>query len=279
MNVKDYIESGSLELYASGALNEEERKEAEAMIAQYPEVKAELEAIEKALEDYAFAHAVNTPPAVLTNILTKIKAEAPVVNPGKVINMKPSQSSQNNWVRYLAYAASILLFISVATNVYYYNSFKKAEDQLAELEDANTFLTERVDVVRAQNLAMESEINVMKNPAAIAITMKGQVISPNSTSVVFWDKSSGNVYLSALNLPIPEAGKQYQLWALKDGKPIDAGVFDINGKLQKMNNIEGADAFAVTLEPAGGSVGPTICLLYTSPSPRDRTRSRMPSSA
>ena len=48
MNVKDYIESGSLELYASGALNEEERKEAEAMIAQYPEVKAELEAIEKA---------------------------------------------------------------------------------------------------------------------------------------------------------------------------------------------------------------------------------------
>ncbi|MBP9795917.1 MAG: anti-sigma factor [Chitinophagales bacterium] len=262
MNVKDYIESGSLELYASGALNEDERKEAEAMIAQYPEVKAELEAIEKALEDYAFAHAVNTPPAVLTNILTKIKAEAPVVNPGKVINMKPSQSSQNNWVRYLAYAASILLFISVATNVYYYNSFKKAEDQLAELEDANTFLTERVDVVRAQNLAMESEINVMKNPAAIAITMKGQVISPNSTSVVFWDKSSGNVYLSALNLPIPEAGKQYQLWALKDGKPIDAGVFDINGKLQKMNNIEGADAFAVTLEPAGGSVGPTMDQLY-----------------
>ena len=27
------------------------------------------------------------------------------------------------------------------------------------------------------------------------------------------------------------------------------------------------------------SIGDTICLLYTSPSPRDRTRSRMPSSA
>lgn len=262
MNVKEYIESGSLELYASGALNEEERKEAEAMIAQYPEVKAELEAIEKALEDYAFAHAVDAPPVVLTNILTKINAENPVVNPGKVINMKPAQSSQNNWVRYLAYAASILLFISIATNVYYYNSFKHAEDQLAELEEANTFLTERVDVVRADYQAMEIEINIMKNPAAIAITMKGQVISPNSTSVVFWDKSSGNVYLSAINLPTPEPGKQYQLWALKDGKPIDAGVFDINGKLQRMNNIEGADAFAVTLEPKGGSPGPTMEQLY-----------------
>jgi len=262
LNVKEYIESGSLELYASGALNEEERKEAEAMIAQYPEVKAELEAIEKALEDYAFADAVDAPLGVLTNIMTKINAENPVVNPGKVISVKPAQSSQNNWVRYLAYAASILLFISIATNVYYYNSFKQASYRLAELEDANTFLTDKMDVVRAEYQAMETELNVVKNPAAIAITMKGQVISPGSTSVVFWDKSSGNVYLSAINLPAPEAGKQYQLWALKGGKPIDAGVFDINGKLQKMNNIAGADAFAVTLEPNGGSIGPTMEQLY-----------------
>ena len=34
------------------------------------------------------------------------------------------------------------------------------------------------------------------------------------------------------------------------------------------------------LSPAAGGAGIThICLLYTSPSPRDRTRSRMPSSA
>ena len=29
----------------------------------------------------------------------------------------------------------------------------------------------------------------------------------------------------------------------------------------------------------GFFISPTVCLLYTSPSPRDRTRSRMPSSA
>ena len=32
-------------------------------------------------------------------------------------------------------------------------------------------------------------------------------------------------------------------------------------------------------EAAQGQIDPLICLLYTSPSPRDRTRSRMPSSA
>ena len=37
----------------------------------------------------------------------------------------------------------------------------------------------------------------------------------------------------------------------------------------------------VSLEPCchTGKTGPCTCLLYTSPSPRDRTRSRMPSSA
>ena len=46
------------------------------------------------------------------------------------------------------------------------------------------------------------------------------------------------------------------------------------------------EASTVTLEPGlwslnnfGQVLVATICLLYTSPSPRDRTRSRMPSSA
>ena len=49
----------------------------------------------------------------------------------------------------------------------------------------------------------------------------------------------------------------------------------------------GTDAFPVTVEHAFGETTieskperiATVCLLYTSPSPRDRTRSRMPSSA
>ena len=40
-----------------------------------------------------------------------------------------------------------------------------------------------------------------------------------------------------------------------------------------------AAASALALWGTGGSDIPFSCLLYTSPSPRDRTRSRMPSSA
>ena len=43
--------------------------------------------------------------------------------------------------------------------------------------------------------------------------------------------------------------------------------------------IQGAFKKLVTGSSVGLALIYTICLLYTSPSPRDRTRSRMPSSA
>ena len=61
------------------------------------------------------------------------------------------------------------------------------------------------------------------------------------------------------------ADKQYQLWALKDGQPIDMGVFDPvtpEDGLLEMGRVPGADAFAVTLEPRGGSANPTLEEMY-----------------
>ena len=50
------------------------------------------------------------------------------------------------------------------------------------------------------------------------------------------------------------------------GKPTESEIAD-------------AAAWAQQVNPALGSIDEATCLLYTSPSPRDRTRSRMPSSA
>ena len=55
---------------------------------------------------------------------------------------------------------------------------------------------------------------------------------------------------------------------MKPGAVIEAEVVDING-----------DYVIVNAGLKSESEIPASCLLYTSPSPRDRTRSRMPSSA
>ena len=67
------------------------------------------------------------------------------------------------------------------------------------------------------------------------------------------------------------------------GVAADAGVrtyADLRGK--RVPYVRGAPAINVPTEAflaCGGLTWDDVCLLYTSPSPRDRTRSRMPSSA
>ena len=58
-----------------------------------------------------------------------------------------------------------------------------------------------------------------------------------------------------------------RLWRVELERPISGGV----GYFDKQLFLGGADGTVFSLSAA--------CLLYTSPSPRDRTRSRMPSSA
>ena len=63
-----------------------------------------------------------------------------------------------------------------------------------------------------------------------------------------------------MELPKTDKTHEYQLWALVDGKPVSLGVFGENAKeaVQQMETIEKAQAFAVTIEPIGGSVNPTM---------------------
>ena len=53
-------------------------------------------------------------------------------------------------------------------------------------------------------------------------------------------------------MPAPPSDKQYQLWALLDGKPIDLGMLNFDAKQKKllvrMKNAQNAQAFAITLE-------------------------------
>ena len=91
--------------------------------------------------------------------------------------------------------------------------------------------------------------------------MNGTDNSPDSKATVYWNKSTEDVYLSIKNLKELSKDQQYQLWAIIDGKPVDAGVFDPTNSsmLVQMKNINpNAAAFAVTIEPKGGSENPTL---------------------
>ena len=66
------------------------------------------------------------------------------------------------------------------------------------------------------------------------------------------------MYANIDNLPALPSDKQYQLWALKGGVPIDLGVMDDSTLLQFQKSTRLAEAFAITIEKAGGSPTPTM---------------------
>ena len=68
-----------------------------------------------------------------------------------------------------------------------------------------------------------------------------------------------------------DSPRREELYNFFDAEGYNLGEFD-NFFLSPSQDM-------VSESAAGGSEQPTVCLLYTSPSPRDRTRSRMPSSA
>jgi len=75
---------------------------------------------------------------------------------------------------------------------------------------------------------------------------------------VIWNTKTHEVFVAGVSLPAPPSGKQYQLWAIVDGKPVDAGVMhEIKNVAQKMKTFDRADAFAISIEKEGGNPTPT----------------------
>jgi anti-sigma-K factor RskA len=115
-------------------------------------------------------------------------------------------------------------------------------------------------------LEAEKTIDMMKDPAMYIVKMPAVANSPDpkSATTVYWDTRTKDVYLAINNLPKPEENQQYQLWAMVDGKPVDAGIIEMKdgSGMIKMKNIPTAEAFAITLEKKGGSSAPSLDKLY-----------------
>ncbi len=264
MNIQEYIASGVLESYVLGLANEEEVAKIEQMQVQYPEIKVELRGIEDALESYAFANA-QAPPAHLQNqIWEKISAESGV-KMTKVIDFDSGQEIDENvqqaskitgfFGSYLRVAASVALLGSLLANIYLGNRWKESKDNLSLAINENIELQKTSKA--QEGMMMPSEVNLMMNPTTKMSKLVGQKGSENSTLVLAWDTKTNRVYVIRGNLPAAPAGKQYQLWAIVDDKPVDAGMFDIKNNVQEMKVVPPAKAFAVTLENKGGSPAPT----------------------
>lgn len=85
---KEFIKSGILEQYVLGCISSTESTEVELMAATYPEIKMEIEAIEKSMEAYAMEHAVKPNPIIKPFLLATIDYSQRMQN-GELFSVPP----------------------------------------------------------------------------------------------------------------------------------------------------------------------------------------------
>lgn len=272
MNIQEYISSGIVESYVLGLADHEERAEFERMCAAHAEVKKARELFELALEEQAMTNAITPAKNIKSKIFAEIEIEREMISttandqmlsvPAEAPTRPVAKVVSVGWQRYIAAASIALLLISTALNFYFFNQYKSYSNRYEALLAQQADLAKNNDVLRTRLDTYENTLAMLRDPDMAVIKMPGTNVptSPDSNSVatVYWNTRSKDVYLMVNNLPQPPSDQQYQLWAIVDGHPIDAGVFDLQNtaELLRMKNMPRAQVFAVTLEKRGGSTTP-----------------------
>lgn len=265
MNIKEYIQSGIIESYVLGLAEEAERAELEQLRMQYPEIGEAIQAFEQELEDAAMRNAVAVDPDVKAGLFTQLNLKQneeglTITEDPKIIHL--DRDGKTPFVKYLAAASVILFVISAGFNIYTYSKYKSLEAENRQLALQRNELYANKNTIQTRLDELDKNMQLITGPDMIKVALSGVAGKESNQAVVYWNKSNKDVYLIAKVLPQAPKGKQYQLWALMDGKPIDAGMLEDCNTVCKLKNIQNAQAFAITLENEGGSATPTLEQLY-----------------
>lgn len=263
MDVKEYIESGIIEMYAMNALSSDEKKEFERLLIIYPEIFTELNKVEVAMEKYTHAHAINPRPQFRTKIIASISE--PDLRKAKVIKSKATNGNANPHLtyKYLIAASLAALVISTFASWFFYSRWNEAEERYTNLLDDKNELAESYNLVKFTYDETMSAMLIMSDENARIFMLNSRDTVNDYKARVYWNQLTHRVYIDVIDLPIPEEGMQYQLWTIVNGKPIDAGVFALDEEfLQRLKDIELAGTWTVTLEPKGGSTVPSMNRMF-----------------
>lgn len=233
-----------------GITSPEETHVVEENLKQFPDLKQELNDMEMSLEKYAQSNSVQPSSSVKEKLFKQVFPEneiAPVISINKGSTVIP-------FYKLIAAASLLLLIGSIVLNYSFYHKYHRADNELQLAQ-------QKIEQAQKYNQAMSQDLDVVTNRYAQPVVLKGTPNAPDAVAKIFWMKNTGDVYINPTNLPKTPSGKQYQLWGIVNGKPVDGGMI-ITEKgiyhIQKMKSFGEAEAFAITLEKTGGSSTPTM---------------------
>lgn len=261
-----------------GALPEKEAEEVAEAIARHPELHAELTEISAALEAISPVEGHGPGIDLRDRVLASIPADGVATSDtstdgtiserqggtpshgaagrSNVVPFEAPASGRSSATggagRYMLAASFIGVLLCASAAIWFWTQLQTTEDELADTRQARR----AVDQLYQE---AQEELEVFRNHQNQVVRMKPTSDSIGGMAIVYWNADTKQIFLDASTMPALPEGEQYQLWAIADGDPVDAGVFDgARDSLQALKTVNKVKVFAVTVEPKGGSPTPTL---------------------
>lgn len=240
--------------YALDAVDASERAALDALHAQDADFRREVDAFREVGALMAYAAPTVAAPASLRD---RILGEARGV---RSIASAPSErekpATRARWVTVAPWLAAAAC---AAFGVFAYSGMQDARGAMVALSGELTQVrTELQEKDRTLTAFMGPEVHVVSLAEA----------NNKPTARVYWNHTRNVFIVTAFNVPRAPEGKTYQLWAISKSlkAPVSMGTFntDEDGRATiivpvgtAVSSIDVVELCAMTLEPAGGSPGPT----------------------
>ncbi|NGP89342.1 anti-sigma factor [Fodinibius halophilus] len=256
--------------YVLHALDEEERKEFEQMLSEASDEERTLyQEMWSAANQLAFTFEPSEPSADLKDRLMaeiraqddQSKAKDTDSNISSIDDTPDTDDEGFNWSAFAVAASFALIVVSLSLIFYSFNLSSTISEKEKIIASKETTITELKNELRRK----DEMLSILEARDVDLVMMAGLEVNPNGYGKIIWNAEKQQALLQVSNLPAVPQDKDYQLWLIKDNKPISAGVFAVNDKKDKFFKIEemakateqSANAFAVTMEPKGGVPQPT----------------------
>lgn len=168
----------------------------------------------------------------------------------------PADKAKGDWwwlvgVLGLALAASLLFAVQRNSQV---------STLTATLAQRDSILQSKIVQLAKRDSALNTVLEAERN-----LVLVNLVSAPDNGPGVqfFWNVKQGRGIIHAFRLKPAAAGRTYQLWLIKDGKPVPSKLFTADADEHSLvwdidlpRETKGITAVAITDEPAGGSLQP-----------------------
>lgn len=251
MDIKAYISSGILELYVLGQLSPEEMTQVEDMQSKYVEIRKEIYDISISLEQYGRLTAIKAPDSIGQELFKNLPPKD-IKNFGdETLKNQPDKGQGLQWniVTTLFALISLLGFTLFFLKKMEHDSFKAKSEKDREVCDS-------IQLASQQQYALLIQIN---NPNNKILDLTPTAGYTDLAIYLHHNETDRINLLQLVRLPAISSDQAFQLWSLKDGvAPIPLDVFDGSGKILPVAYEDGTGTYAITIEPKGGSLTPTL---------------------